>query len=214
MVTNRVMPRTLFCLRDIHATWVADGTHQNPHWHLHIYPAVPPPRLAALGRRNVSSDCSQEVTACFTSASVANRLVSQLCFKGSIEVEIPGPRCSRRRCLDVAVRLHTAFELAPGDFHLWFTIPSVLTEWKRLLSHIFRTCTMYCIRMINRIDLFFFPVINVSEWYRHLKVTIVYIVQHSPPLFKLYTDCCRTSLNLTPRIWSHGNGILLVYWGF
>jgi len=73
MVTNRVMPRALFCLRDIHATWVADGTHQNPHWHLNIYPAVPP-RLAALGRRNVSSDCSQEVTACFTSASVANRL--------------------------------------------------------------------------------------------------------------------------------------------
>ena len=89
-VTNTLMPRILFCLRSTHGTCVADDTHHTPYWHLNIYPAVPP-RLAARGRRNVSSDCSQEVTACSTSASFANHLSVCCVLRDPKRWKLPAP---------------------------------------------------------------------------------------------------------------------------
>ena len=72
---TNLLPGTLFWLRCTHSTRVADVTDQNSTWsaltfnhlcHRDIEPCV-----------RLSSVCSQELTACFTSASATNRFLSR-----------------------------------------------------------------------------------------------------------------------------------------
>jgi len=53
-----------------------------------------PTLIIPIYKKSVSSVCGQEVTACFTSASVANRLPTRWFLRGPKIVEITGPHTS------------------------------------------------------------------------------------------------------------------------
>jgi len=79
------MPITVFWLWCIHATWVADGTHQTlkesrltfkNSFHRGNKSCIPE------WKKLVLRVCCQEVTACFISSSVGNRLLASCFFRG------------------------------------------------------------------------------------------------------------------------------------
>ena len=68
-----VISRTWCRCRHTHGISVADGTHQTSAYSSLTFKHLPH-RGIPEWKKSVSNVCSQEVTACFTSASVANRL--------------------------------------------------------------------------------------------------------------------------------------------
>ena len=79
------MPKTWFWLRRIHGSWVADETHQTSvkspstfkHLSLLCFKAWVPSQ-----KKLVSSVCTYEMTACFTSAFAVNHLPSTYSLRG------------------------------------------------------------------------------------------------------------------------------------
>jgi hypothetical protein len=88
------MPRTLFCLRYLHVTWVADGQvrHQTSTKSPLTFEHFPTwqQRLKVDVEKSVLKVRSQEVTVCFMSASLANHLPITCFLRGPNRWKSPG----------------------------------------------------------------------------------------------------------------------------
>ena len=109
-LSDSPMPRVSSKRLGTYATVVADGTHQTStpihHWRTNTCLTLAPSLFYAPAHSVfASSVCSQEVTACFRSASVANRMAVSCFLSISNRRELLGKRlgCLNHLCAPLGI---------------------------------------------------------------------------------------------------------------